>query len=178
MNSLPLTAVMTPSLQVPGVDPWNADPQDPALSVMTDFRERASVTVSETAMIDEALEHMRHAGVRSAFAVDDGNHAVVGLITAYDIISEKPLQNVLFAGTPRRKVLVFEIMQKVSDWYVVDIKRIENATVATVAEMFEKTRLTHVPVMETSQGGEQRLRGLLSAAKIKRLLLKPEPHAA
>jgi hypothetical protein len=44
--------------------------------------------------------------------------------------------------------------------------------------MFEKTRLTHVPVMETSQGGEQRLRGLLSAAKIKRLLLKPEPHAA
>jgi hypothetical protein len=30
--------------------------------------------------------------------------------------------------------------------------------------------------METSSVGEQRLRGLLSAAKVKRLLLRPEPH--
>jgi hypothetical protein len=38
--------------------------------------------------------------------------------------------------------------------------------------------LTHVPVMEASQAGEQRLRGLLSAAKVKRLLLRPHSHAA
>ena len=40
--------------------------------------------------------------------------------------------------------------------------------------MFAERRLTHVPVMETSEAGEQRLRGLLSAAKIKRLLSRPE----
>ena len=178
MNTLPLTIVMLPSLQVPGVDPWYANPQDPALCVMTDFRERAPVIVSQTAMIDEALEHMKHAGVRSAFAVHDRNRAVVGLITAYDIISEKPLQNMRFAATPRREVLVFDIMQKVSDWRVADIKQIERATVAAVAEMFAKTGLTHVPVMETNQAGEQRLRGLLSAAKVTRLLSKPQPQAA
>jgi hypothetical protein len=33
--------------------------------------------------------------------------------------------------------------------------------------------MTHVPVMETSETGEQRLRGLLSAAKVKRLLSRP-----
>jgi CBS domain-containing protein len=176
MNMLPLTVVMAPSLQVPGEDPWYADPLDPALSVMTDFRERASVTVSETAMIDEALEHMRHTGVRSAFAVHDRNYAVAGLITAYDIISEKPLQNMQFAATPRREVLVFDIMQKVSDWRVADIKQIERATVAAVAEMFAKTGLTHVPVVETSKTGEQRLRGLLSAAKVIRLLSRPQPQ--
>jgi CBS domain-containing protein len=171
MNILPLTIVMTPNLQIPGMEPWHADPLDPALSVMTDFRERASVTVSETATIDEALEHMKHTGVRSAFAVHGQRQAIVGLITAYDIISEKPLQNLQFAATPRREVLVFDIMQKVSDWRVADIKQIERATVATVVEMFAKTGLTHVPVMETSQAGEQRLRGLLSAVKVKRLLL-------
>jgi CBS domain-containing protein len=178
MNILPLTVVMAPGLQVPGEEPWYADPLDPALSVMTDFRERASVTVSETARIDEALEHMRHTGVRSAFAVHVRTRAVVGLITAYDIIGEKPLQNMQFAATPRREVLVFDIMQKVSDWRVADIKQIERASVAAVAEMFAKTGLTHVPVMEAGQTGEQRLRGLLSAAKVTRLLSRPRPHAA
>jgi len=178
MNILSLTAVRASSLQVPGEDPWYADALDPALSVMTDFRERASVTVSETAMIDEALEHMRHTGVRSAFAVHDGNHEVVGLITAYDIISEKPMLNMRFAATPRSEVLVFDIMQRVSDWRVADIKQIERATVAAVAEMFAKTGLTHVPVLEASHTGEQRLRGLLSAAKVIRLLSRPQPLAA
>jgi CBS domain-containing protein len=175
MSILSLAPIMRSSLQVPGLDPWYANPRDPALSVMTDFRERASVTVLETAMIDEALEHMKHTGVRSAFAVHDPSDTVIGLITAYDVLSEKPLQHMQFAGTPRREVLVRDIMQKVSDWRVADIKQIERATVATVAEMFAKTGLTHVPVMETSSVGQQRLRGLLSAAKVKRLL-RPEPH--
>jgi CBS domain-containing protein len=178
MNALPLTAVMTPSLQIPGADPWYADPQDPALYVMTDFRERTCVIVSQTTMIDEALEHMKLAGVRSAFAVDDRSRAVVGLITAYDIISEKPLQNLQFAATPRREVLVFDVMQRVCDWRVADIKQLKRVTVATVAEMFAKTGFTHVPVVETSPTGEQRLRGLLSAAKVIRLLSRPQPHAA
>jgi hypothetical protein len=39
--------------------------------------------------------------------------------------------------------------------------------------MFAQKRLTHVPVMETSETGEQRLRGLLSAAK--RLSAPPAP---
>jgi predicted transcriptional regulator len=176
MSILSLAPLMRSSLQVPGLDPWYADPRDPALSVMTDFRERACVTVLETAMIDEALEHMKHTGVRSAFAVHDHCDTVIGLITAYDVLSEKPLQHMQFAGTPRREVLVRDIMQRVSDWRIADIKQIERATVATVAEMFAKTGLTHVPVMETSSVGQQRLRGLLSAAKVKRLLLRPEPH--
>jgi len=178
MNILPLTVVMTPNLQIPGAEPWYADPQDPALYVMTDFRERASVVVSQTDNIDDALEHMKHAGVRSSFAVHDRSRAVVGLITAYDIISEKPLQSLQFAATPRREVLVFDVMQKVPDWRVADIKQVKRATVATVAEMFAKTRLTHVPVVETNQAGEQCLRGLLSAAKVIRLLSRTQPHAA
>jgi CBS domain-containing protein len=177
-DSLPLTIVMTTTLGIPGDDPWYADPQDPALSVMTDFSERSSVVVSQSATIDEALDHMKHAGVRSAFAVDERNHVVVGLITAYDIIGEKPLRNLQFASTPRRDVLVFEIMQKVPDWHVTDIKQLKRATVSTVADMFAKTGLTHVPVMETSHTGEQRLRGLLSAARVRRLLLKPHLQTA
>ena len=92
---LPLTVVTNERLPIPGLDPWYANPRDPALSVMTDFRERASITISETATIDEALEHMRHTGVRCAFAIAAPMRVVVGLITAYDIVGEKPMQYML-----------------------------------------------------------------------------------
>jgi CBS-domain-containing membrane protein len=174
MSTLSLYTVTKTSLQIPGLEPWYADPRDPALTVMTDFRERASVTVPDTAVIDEALEHMRHTGVRCAFAIDERRRVVVGLITAYDITGEKPMQYMQYAAIPRREVLVRDIMQEISGCRVADIKQIERATVGAVSNMFAMNRLTHVPVMETSETGEQRLRGLLSAAKVKRLLSRSE----
>ena len=173
MSILSLTLVTNTNVQIPGFEPWYANPQDPALTVMTDFRERASITVADTATIDEALEHMRHTGVRCAFAIDERKRVVVGLISAYDITGEKPIQCAQFRAIQRREVLVRDIMQEISDCRVVDIKQIEIATVEAVSEMFARYRLTHVPVMETNETGEQRLRGLLSAAKVRRLLARP-----
>jgi CBS domain-containing protein len=180
VSSLSLTRITNTSVQIPGLEPWYANPQDPALTVMTDFRERASITVPDTATIDEALEHMRHTGVRCAFAIDERKRVVVGLITAYDITGEKPIQCANFRAIQRRDVLVRDIMQEISDCRVVDIKQIEISMVAAVADMFARYRLTHVPVMETSDNGEQRLRGLLSAARVRRLLSRPgsRPDAA
>lgn len=169
---LPLTVVTSNRLAVPGLDPWYADPRDPALSVMTDFRERTSITIADTATVDDALEHMRHTGVRCAFAIDAPKRLVLGLITAYDILGEKPMQYMLTRSMRRREVLVRDVMTEISSWAVVDIKQIERASVAAVANMLAANRLTHIPVMETGENGEQRLRGLLSAAKVRRLLTR------
>ena len=173
MSILPLTIVTSTQLQVPGLEPWYADPRDPALTVMTDFRERASVTVEDTAMIDDALEHMKHTGVRCAFAIDARTSVVLGLVTAYDIAGEKPMQYMLSRALRRREVLVRDIMQSIATCRVADIKQIERATVGAVSNMFTGNRLTHVPVVETGETGEQRLRGMLSAAKVRRLLSRP-----
>jgi CBS domain-containing protein len=174
MSILPLTIVTNTSLQIPGLEPWYADPHDSALTVMTDFRERNSVTVEDTATIDDALEHMRHTGVRCAFAIDVHTAVVLGLVTAYDITGEKPMQYMLSRAIRRREVLVRDIMQEISSCRVADIKQLERATVGAVSNMFIGSRLTHVPVMEAGENKEQRLRGLLSAAKVKRLLSRPE----
>jgi CBS domain-containing protein len=167
MATLSLRKIADTALQVPGADPWYADPQDPALTVMTDFRERASVTVSDSATIDAALEHMKHNGIRCAFAIDDERRSVVGMITAYDILSEKPLQTV---HTPRRDVLVRDLMQRIADWRVVTVGDLERATVGSLIRLFDKSGLTHIAVMEETDSGNFRLRGLLSAAKTRRLL--------
>ncbi len=135
---------------------------------MTDFRERSSVTVSDTAAVDAALEHMKHTGVRCAFAVDERRRMVVGLTTAYDIMSEKPMQSV---HTPRREVLVRDIMLRIAEWRVLTVVDLEIATVGSLAALVREERAHAYP----GHGGDRRrqdirLRGLLSAAKIRRLL--------
>lgn len=168
---LKLRSIQVDSLPIPGHEPWYVRPTDPALSVMIDFRSRSSVTVSETAPLDEALGHMKHTGVRCAFVIDEKKSAVVGMITAYDILGEKPQQHMHLTGIGRDDVLVRDIMQKISDWRVANIKDIEQSTVGDVLEVFMKTGVTHLPVTGTMEGNEQRLRGLLSFAKVKRLLV-------
>ena len=157
-------------LAVPGAEPWYANPTDPALTVMTDFRERSAVTVSENAKIDHALEHMKHTGVRCAFATDDDHYGLTGIITAYDITGEIPMRHMGAATLSRGDVLVRDIMQRVGDWRVADIREIEASTVASVADLFDRVSVTHVPVLEFTGGQEPRLRGVLSAANVRRLL--------
>ena len=170
MHSIVLARLGKTRLPIPGADPWYAEPTDPALGVMTDFRERPSVTVSENATIDAALEHMKHTGVRCAFAVDDEPHTVTGLITAYDIMGEAPIRHMRTQRVERRSVLVSDLMQRTADWLVADIRDIERATVGDIDALFDRSGVTHIPVMEPGGSGERRLRGLLSGAKVRRLL--------
>jgi Mg/Co/Ni transporter MgtE len=137
---------------------------------MTDFRVTASITVPQSVPIDEALEHMRHTGVRCAFAIDEARRSVVGMITAYDIMGEQPMRHMQAASMPRRDVLVWHLMRRTADWSVLGYEDVARATVIEVARLFDDLGLTHLPVMATNEDGARRLRGLLSAAKIRRLL--------
>jgi CBS domain containing-hemolysin-like protein len=169
MKSLVLIAMRETELPIPGADPWQAHPQDPALTLMTDFRERSSVTIAESAPIDAALEHMKHAGVRCAFAVREGQ-GVVGLITAYDIVGEKPLRHAQAVAGRRQDILVRDIMLKTSEWQVTDVTSLEGLTAADLRRFCAESSLTHIPVVEVAAEGRQRLRGLISSAKVRRLL--------
>lgn len=172
MPALRLLTISNTSLPVPGADPWYAAPDDPALSAMTDFRERSSVTVLDRDPIDAALDHMKHAGVRSAFVVEEQSRVVVGLITAYDIMGDKPMRYVQHHRTRRDEVLARDIMTPLPELQCVDIRDVEGATIASVARMFDETGLTHVPVIEQDGHGGHRLRGLLSAARVRKLLAR------
>jgi CBS domain-containing protein len=141
---------------------------------MTDFRERSAISVSEDSTIDDALLHMKHTGVRSAFVLDREGRNVLGLVTAYDIQGEKPLrflQSVGWTerGSSRGDVLARDIMERIENWQVVDIADVERAEVALVLDAFRRCGRTHIAVVERRDGGEH-LRGLFSYAKITRLL--------
>jgi CBS domain-containing protein len=170
-QNLKLKSIQRDNLPVPGVEPWYVCETDPATSVMIDYRSRPSVTLSENEPLDEALNHLKHAGVRCAFVVDKKKKAVVGMLTTYDISGEKPQQHMQLTGGGHDDILVKDIMQKIGEWRVADIKDIERSTVGDILKVFTETGVTHLPVMEATEINEQRLRGLLSFAKVKRLLV-------
>jgi CBS-domain-containing membrane protein len=175
IRSLKLKALRGIDLAAPGGDPWLVDKTDPAQSVMTDFHERSAVTVAEDVPIDTALEHIKHAGVRSAFVLDGAKQQVLGIVTAYDIQGEKPIRHLQSIGgthrtSSRDDVLVRDIMEKVEDWQVADMKEVERSSIEMVLELFKATGRTHLAVVETSEVHGTRLRGLFSAAKIMRII--------
>jgi len=151
---------------------WVVKLDDPARSVMTDFTEHHLISVAAATQVDEALEQMKHAQVRSAFVTDPKKDTVVGLITAYDIMGEKPIRHIQENGGAREDVTVADIMDTARDWQVARLADVEKATVATMLETFKATGRTHIAVVEEKDGKGPRLRGVFSGAKLLRLTEK------
>ncbi len=160
MKSLPLAA--------PESGSWKVRLEDPARSVMTDFTERPIITVASTQQIDAALELMKHAGVRSAFVSDDPRTSIVGMITAYHILSERPICHMKMLGVTRGGVAVGDVMDKLADWHVARLADVDQATVGSILATFRNIGQTHLAVIEEAERGA-RLRGVFSAAKLLRL---------
>lgn len=165
-----LTRIADESLPVPGADPWYVAATEAATSVMTDFSERHSVTVAAGASLDSALEHMKHTGVRCAFVLDATGQRVIGMITAYDIMGDRPMQIAQASGVSRAELTVRNVMHALPDCPVLDLDDVARSTVGDIMELFEESGLTHIPVVESNGGGKRRLRGMFSASRIRRVL--------
>lgn len=173
MRILSLKPLGSANVLPPQNGQWNVELTAPARSVMTDFTERSMVTVSESTQVDAALEIMKHARTRSAFVVDSEGR-LLGFLTAYDVLGEKPMLHLQSVGCTkelcsRDDVLVRDVMEPISKWQVIDLADIEGADVRTVLDTLTKSGRTHLPVIETVAGGGTQLRGAFSASKLLRL---------
>lgn len=148
---------------------WQVKLTDPASLVMTDFRENAFFKVGAEEHIDEALRKMKHAGLRAAFVLDKQSDKLLGMITSYDIMGEKPLRYMQSAGIKHKDIQVRDIMEDLGVMVVVDVNEVENATVQLVLEALQKSGRTHLPVVENKTAEAPRLRGIFSASKVLRL---------
>lgn len=162
------------NILLPSNEPWQVELTDPAASVMTDFNVRALFKVAAEDTIDEALQKMKVAGLRIGFVVDGTSDKILGMITSYDIMGEKPmryLQSVGFAdrGVTHKDIKVKDIMEKVEDWVSVEMKNVDTVNVQALLDVFQKTGRTHLPVIDSHEGKEHHLRGLFSSAKVLRL---------
>lgn len=140
----------------------------PALDVMTDLRATTAVTVMPDVPIDVAEERMRRRGVRMLFVLDRDD-TLLGLVTATDLLGEKPLQFIERQGGLHREITVADIMTPRDRLEVLKLSDVISARIGNIVATLQRCGRQHALVVDTVDGRE-RVRGLFSASRIARQL--------
>jgi len=142
---------------------------DVAASVMTDLTRVTAVIILPGDSVDEAHRRMLQRGVRLLLVVDQ-DRRVVGLITATDILGEKPVQAASERGLRRGEVLVRDIMTPQERLEVLAMDDVRAAKVGHIVSTLQKAGRQHAIVVDHDATGRQTVRGVYSATQIARQL--------
>ncbi|QJR16899.1 CBS domain-containing protein [Usitatibacter palustris] len=139
---------------------------DPAFAVMTDLREVAPATIGPEKRIDEANAAMLERGVRLLFVIDT-TRAIVGVITATDLLGEKPVRHTQERGVRRGEILVADIMTPAAMLEAISMQDVAQMRVGHIVATLKAVNRQHL--MASEENG-RRVRGLFSASRIARQL--------
>lgn len=149
----------------------------PATAVMTDLRHVSAVTIGFDASIDAANQVMIDKGVRALFVVDAA-HKMLGVITATDILGERPLQLAQEREVRRSELVVRDIMTRADQLEVLDLHEIARARVGDIVATLQVAGRQHalaVEVVEGAGAGATTVCGIFSLTQIARQLgIPPE----
>jgi CBS-domain-containing membrane protein len=108
-------------------------------------------------------------GVRLLLVVDQ-DRRVVGLITATDILGEKPVLAASQRGLRREEVLVRDIMTPQERLQVLGMADVRAAKVGHIVSTLQRSGRQHAMAVDYDAKGRQTVRGLFSATQIARQL--------
>jgi CBS domain-containing protein len=163
---------LTLSLLQPGarvaepMAPGRVTLDDPAFSVMTDLREVSAATTRPDETLDAAHAQMIRRAVRLLFVLDtDGS--VAGVITATDLLGEKPVRFMQDRGVSHAEILVEDIMTPASMLEALPIQDVAQMRVGHIVATLKAVGRKHLMVADD---GGRRIRGLFSSSQLARQL--------
>jgi CBS domain containing-hemolysin-like protein len=142
---------------------------DPALNVLTDFQRVTAVIILAGDTIDEAHRRMIQRGVRLLLVVDQ-DRKVVGVITANDILGEKPVQTLVERGMRREELMVRDIMTPRERLEALNMATVRTAKVGHIVATLKQSGRQHALVVEDNGANRHLVRGVFSATQIARQL--------
>ena len=142
---------------------------DPALQVLTDFQRVTAVIILSGDAVDEAHARMIQRGVRLLLVVDQ-DRKVLGVITANDILGEKPMQMIAQRGITREDLLVRDVMMPQEQLDLLNLADVRAAKVGHIVATLQMSGRQHAVVVEVDDKGRQKVRGVFSATQIARQL--------
>ena len=157
----------TPVIEFDHGRPGSVTPDSPATDVMTDLRHTPAFTTDADAPANQALQKMMHAGVRLLLVTNSARH-VVGLITARDLMGEKPVRAATENQIPRDAVTVAQCMVPQQHIEVLDYAEVLRSTVAEIVLTLRHSGRQHALVLEAD--GKPVVRGIFSAVRVGRQL--------
>ena len=164
----PLTLVLLePGARVAEpMTPGRVTLDDPAFSVMTDLREVSAATTRPEETIDAAHAQMIRRAVRLLFVLDDAG-AVTGVITATDLLGEKPVRFMQARGVSHAEILVEDIMTPAAMLEALPLLEVAQMRVGHIVATLKSVGRRHLMVAED---GGRRIRGLFSTSQLARQL--------
>ena len=142
---------------------------DPATDVMTDLSKVSVIGVRAKTSMDKANAKMIRYGVRMLLVLDD-NDQVAGLLTANDVLGEKPMSFLQNMGGKDADIMVRDIMTTQRELEVLKIESVRNAKVGEIVATLKKSHRQHALVVAEGADGKQSLCGLFSITQIARQL--------
>lgn len=140
-----------------------------AIDVMTDLKQVSAVVIRPDDTVDEAHRRMIQRGVRLLLVLDH-ERRVVGLITATDILGEKPMTVTAERGCRREEILVSDIMTPQERLEVLDMADVSSAKVGHIVATLTASGRQHAMAIDHDAHGKEVVRGLFSTTQIARQL--------
>ena len=147
----------------------------PAVQVMTDLSRVAPATIRPQAPLAGANQFMITRGVRLLLVADDQEN-VLGVISASDLLSERPMRVAIERGLRRDELTVADVMTPAEQVELIDYADVAPARVGHVLETLRRAGRQHALVVE--HDGRTMVRGIFSISQIARQLgVAVEPGA-
>jgi CBS domain-containing protein len=140
-------------------------PDSPALQVMTDLARVSPATIRPQAPLAGANQFMITRGVRLLLVVDERD-VILGLITATDLLGERPLQVATERGLRRDELSVADVMTPAAQIEVVALADVEGSRVGHVLETLRRLGRQHALVADRANT----VCGIFSISQIARQL--------
>jgi CBS domain-containing protein len=153
--------------------------ESPALEVMTDLARVTPATIRPQAPLAGANQFMITRGVRLLLVVDDHEN-VLGVITASDILGERPMLVATERGMRRDELTVADIMIPAAQVEVIALSDLAGVRVGHVVETLRRAGRQHALVIDFDEipsgrpllppGRRAMVRGIFSLSQIARQL--------
>jgi len=142
----------------------------PALDVMTDLRKVQAAVISPETPMEVANTYMIQRGVRTLLVVHDTEN-LVGIITATDILGEKPMRFIQQRNIKHNEILVADIMTPLKKLEAIPLEEIEHARVGNiVASLYRSGRLHALVAENVKHHGLSKICGIFSWTQIEKQL--------
>ncbi|SDN90604.1 CBS domain-containing protein [Halomonas shengliensis] len=140
----------------------------PALEVLTDFSRHAPRTIPPEMGVDEAHLMMRHGGIRLLLVVDDRQRCI-GVLAAREVIGGRRITLAMQQhDLPRGEITVGMIMTPWHKLAAMSLEQLASLTIEDLLLSLEAMTDQHLLVTERDDQGGDWIRGLVSAADIRR----------
>jgi CBS domain containing-hemolysin-like protein len=146
-------------------EPYSVSAKNPALSILTDFRQHRPRVIDANVKAIELENLMKRSNVKMKLILDS-NKKFIGIVSLFDLSEENILKKVN-KNNPRSELLVSDFMHARETLMCFDYNDLTKATVEDVLETQKHNHQQHCLVIDRKQ---HEIRGLISARDVARLI--------